>query len=82
MFILIGGCPFRGYTGTGTFVDLQIVKTYATAQEAKDDLRLDNWQEYYASTGGLIRLINGHSGKMVEITWKDNEVISLEEMNK
>lgn len=80
MFILIGGCPFRGYTGT--FTDLRIVKTYVTTQEAKDDLHLDNWQEYYSSTGGLIRLINGHSGKLVNITWKDDEVISLEESNK
>jgi hypothetical protein len=57
---LIGGNPFRGYTGTLTYTGLNVVGTNLTMDEAKK-----LWDEKYEECGGL-GLIVGEDGSTPE----------------
>lgn len=60
MFIVIGGNPFRSYTGTGTVTALRIVGTFSTVEKAKQECAA-KWDE----CGGLLIVVDGHTGKEV-----------------
>jgi hypothetical protein len=61
MYILIGGSPFRSYTGTTTFTGIYVVWTGTTLKEARKQIK-----ERFDDCGGLLLLIDGKTGKRVE----------------
>jgi len=52
-YILIGGNPFVGYTGTETFTGLKIANEASTIEEAKK-----MWETNYEECGGLMLIVD------------------------
>jgi len=50
-YIVVGGCPFRGYTNTLTYTAIRELGQFKTEEEANKCIE-ENWDE----CGGLINL--------------------------
>lgn len=61
-YIIIGGIPFRGYTGTLTFTGLRVIGRSNTIEGVKK-LVADKYEEI----GGLHLVIDAETGKEAEI---------------
>ena len=57
-YIVVGGKPFTGYTGTLTYTGLKIVGKTDDAEEASSMCK-DNWDE----CGGLFLVIDTETGE-------------------
>lgn len=56
-YVLIGGNPFRGYTGTQTYTSLRVVDSFETEAEANQ-----GWKQHYEDCGGLMLILDTHTG--------------------
>jgi len=59
-YLVIGGCPFTGYTGTMSYTDLTIRGRAETVEEAKA-----LWREVYDKSGGLLIIVDTCTGTQV-----------------
>lgn len=64
-FCLVGGNPFRGYTGTLTFTSLQVCGFYESEEEVKKA-----WKQHYSECGGLMLIIDTHAGAEAKIDFE------------
>lgn len=60
MYVLIGGNPYRGYTGTMTYTDLGVITKVKTKKEAAEAYR-----KYYDDCGGLLRIFDSETLEFV-----------------
>lgn len=56
-YSIIGGNPFRGYTGTGTFTSLKVAELCNTEEEVKAAVT-----KHYETCGGLLLVIDLQTG--------------------
>lgn len=59
-YIVVGGSPFRGYTGTLTYTGLKVVGRCDTLKAAERLVK-----EKYDEVGGLILVIDAETGEAV-----------------
>ena len=57
-YCVVGGCPFRSYTGTMSFTGLQVVGTCDTDEELRRVI-----DDAYQDCGGLVMVIDLEIGK-------------------
>jgi len=57
-YFLIGGIPYRSYTGTGTFVGLKVVGQYDSIEEVETAVKL-----HYEECGGLLMVLDSTTGQ-------------------
>lgn len=76
-YILIGGNPFTGYTGTQTFTSLKVVGSSNTEEGIKD-----LWIDKYDECGGLMLILDAETGKdATEVLWP-KELIEFHKSHK
>lgn len=72
-FLLVGGSPFRMYTGTKTFLSLKIVAE-ADTKEAIEELSTAN----YDQCGGLVLVIDTDEPAVEDVVFIDDAVKLLD----
>lgn len=61
-YIVVGGMPFRGYTGTLSFTGLDVIGQANTAEEVKRIV-----EEKYDECGGLLLSVDARTGEVANI---------------
>lgn len=69
-FSIIGGNPYRGYTGTTTFTALRVVGVCDTRDEVKAIV-----DQYYEECGGLLIVIDLATGQPADEVPFGNEPV-------
>ncbi len=59
-YMVIGGNPFRGYTGTQTYTAIRVIGLCPTIEDARN-----LWQASYEDCGGLLLIVDCETGKEV-----------------
>lgn len=67
-YILVGGNPFRMYTGTTTFTSLKVVATCQTKDEARQ-----LWNQHYEDCSGLMLIIDAETGQPADMSEEPKE---------
>lgn len=60
-YIVVGGIPFRSYTGTGTYTGLKVVGSSNNKRAIKKLVK-----DSYDACGGLLTIIDTTTGKEAE----------------
>jgi hypothetical protein len=61
-YIVIGGNPFRGYTGTLSFTSLSVIGSSSSVEEIKKIVH-DNFD----TCGGLLIIVDTETGQQADI---------------